>query len=141
MASSVPATPQILQRIQLVQSLTIAWMITEAAVSLSAAWTSHSPALLAFGGDSAVELLSAVLVIWLFRAREVRPESEKRVARATAVLLFLLAAIVNATAIGAFLGYSNPRRTFLGVAVLMTAAAVMPWFAHEKRRLSVLTGS
>jgi hypothetical protein len=32
----------------------------EAAVSLFAAWRARSPALLAFGGDSAIELFSAV---------------------------------------------------------------------------------
>ena len=34
----------------------IAWMSVEAAISLFAAWRARSPALLAFGGDSAVEL-------------------------------------------------------------------------------------
>jgi hypothetical protein len=32
------------------------WISAEAVVSLAAAWAAHSPALLTFGGDSAVEL-------------------------------------------------------------------------------------
>jgi hypothetical protein len=43
-------------------------MSVEAAVSLFAAWRARSPALLAFGGDSAIELFSAVVVLWRFRA-------------------------------------------------------------------------
>ena len=39
----------------------------EAAVSLAAAWMARSPALLAFGCDSAIELLSAIVVLWRFR--------------------------------------------------------------------------
>lgn len=35
----------------------------ESAVSVGAAWAAHSPALLGFGGDSAVELLSALVVL------------------------------------------------------------------------------
>jgi hypothetical protein len=52
------ATPDAIRRIQRVQTVTIAWMSVEAAVSLFAAWRARSPALLAFGGDSAIELFS-----------------------------------------------------------------------------------
>ena len=55
-----------LYRIRRIQVITIAWMSVEAVVSLAAAWMAHSPALLAFGGDSAIELLSAVVVYWRF---------------------------------------------------------------------------
>ena len=41
-------------------------MSVEVVVSLGAAWMAHSPALLGFGGDSAVELLSAAVVLWRF---------------------------------------------------------------------------
>ena len=54
------------RRIRVVQIVTIAWMIAEAAASLWAAWRPHTPTLLAFGGDSAIELelQSAVVVLW-----------------------------------------------------------------------------
>src|ERR1039457_7256711 len=50
------ASPDAIRRIQRVQTVTIAWMSVEAAVSLFAAWRASSPSLLAFGGDSAIEL-------------------------------------------------------------------------------------
>ena len=55
------------QRIHRIQTITIAWMTVEAAISLISAWKAQSPALLAFGGDSAIELLSATAVLWRFR--------------------------------------------------------------------------
>ena len=60
---SVTLSPddEVLRRIRRIQALTIIWMTVEAAVSLAAAWVAHSPALLAFGGDSAIELLSAAM--------------------------------------------------------------------------------
>src|SRR6266851_795767 len=62
MASVVQvAAPGTIQRVRKIQTITIAWMVAEAAVSLFSAWRARSPALLAFGGDSAVELLSAVV--------------------------------------------------------------------------------
>jgi len=135
------ATADALRRIRRVQAVTIAWMSVEAAVSLVAAWRARSPALLAFGGDSAIELLSAVVVLWRFRANTSHQRIERRAARIAGVLLFVLAAYVAAAAAMALLGYSEPKPTLLGIAVLIAAAAIMPWLAKEKRRLSAATGS
>lgn len=140
---SVPqiGTPDTLRRIRRVQAITIAWMSVEAVVSLFAAWRARSPALLAFGGDSAIELFSAVVVLWRFRASDAREDVEKRAARVAGALLFALAVYVAITSVASLLGYSEPKATFLGIAVLVAAAVVMPWLAKEKRRLSGATGS
>jgi divalent metal cation (Fe/Co/Zn/Cd) transporter len=55
--------------------------------------------------------------------------------------LFALAAYVAIISVTSLLGYSEPKPTFLGIAILVAAAVVMPWLAKEKRRLSVTTGS
>ena len=55
--------------------------------------------------------------------------------------MFVLAAHVAITSVASLLGYSDPKTTFLGIAILVAAAAVMPWLAKEKRRLSGATGS
>ena len=113
----------------------------ETAVSLAAAWMARSPALVAFGGDSAIELLSAILVLWRFRAHAVQEESKQLAARIAAVLLFMLAAYVAAVSVMTLLGHSEAKTTYLGMANLIAAAAIMPWLAKEKRRLSAVTGS
>jgi hypothetical protein len=56
----------VLQRVLWIQTLTLVWMGVEAVSSLGAAWMARSPALLAFGGDSAIELLSGAVVFWRF---------------------------------------------------------------------------
>jgi hypothetical protein len=48
------------------QVITICWMLVECSVALTASWRAHSPALLAFGSDSSVELLSAIVVLLQF---------------------------------------------------------------------------
>jgi len=79
MASALQiATPDAIRRIQQVQTVTIAWMSVEAAVSLFAAWRARSPALLAFGGDSAIELFSAAVVLRRFRASAEHEHAERR---------------------------------------------------------------
>ena len=135
------ATPDAIRRIQRVQAVTIAWMSVEAVVSLFATWRARSPALLAFGGDSTIELFSAVVVLWRFRASAAHEEAERRAARVAGALLFALAAFVAVTSVTSLLGYSEAKPTFLGIAVLVAAATVMPWLAKEKRRLSAATGS
>ena len=135
------ASSDAIRLVQRVQTLTIAWMSVEAVVSLFAAWRARSPVLLAFGGDSTIELLSAVVVLWRFRASAAHEDAERRAARVTGVLLFALAAFVGVTSVTSLLGYSDPKPTFLGITILIAAAAVMPWLAKEKRRLSGATGS
>ncbi|MGB2663463.1 MAG: cation transporter [Candidatus Acidiferrum sp.] len=123
------------------QTVTIVCMSVEAAVSLFAAWRARSPALLAFGGDSTIELFSAVVVLWRFRATAAHGDVEKRAARVAGALLFALAAYVAITSVVSLLGYSEPKPTILGIAILVAATAVMPWLAKEKRLLSGATGS
>jgi len=116
-------------------------MTVEAAVALSAAWMARSPALLAFGGDSAIELFSAIVVLWRFRAHAAQEQSERHAARIAAVLLFMLAAYVAVASVMTLLGHSEPKTTYLGIAILIAAAAIMPWLAKEKRKRSAITGS
>jgi len=59
-------TKDTLKRIQRFQTLTIAWMSDEAALSLWAVWTAGSPALVAFSGDRAADLFSALVGTWRF---------------------------------------------------------------------------
>ena len=140
---SIPHIPtqDTIRRVQRIQAVTVVWMSVEAAVSLFAAWRARSPALLAFGGDSAIELFSALVVLWRFRASAAHEDVERRAARIAGALLFMLAAFVAVTSVTSLLGYSEPRPTFLGIAILVAAAVVMPWLAKEKRRLSATTGS
>ena len=130
-----------LRRIQRIQAITIAWMSVEAGVSLSAAWMTRSPALLAFGGDSAVELLSATVVLWRFRAHVVPGHAERSASRVAGALLVALAAYVTMVSLMSLLGHNRPRPTDLGIVILIGAAMVMPWLAREKRKLSAATSS
>ena len=119
------------------QVITLIWMSLEAIVSLGTAWTSHSPALFAFGGDSLIELLSAGVVFWRFRFTL----SEARAARIAGGLLFALAGFVVLTSIVNFIGYREAQRSLVGIGILLAAAVVMPWLASRKRKLAVVTSS
>src|ERR1700688_1095659 len=64
------ANPAVLPRqVAWLQWITLAWMTLECGASLWAAAQSHSIALLAFGSDSLVEMLSATVVLLQFVPR------------------------------------------------------------------------
>jgi divalent metal cation (Fe/Co/Zn/Cd) transporter len=119
------------------QVITLVWMSVEAIVSLGTAWTSHSPSLLAFGGDSLIELVSAAVVFWRFRFTL----GEARAARIAGGLLFALAGFVLLTSVLNFVGYREAQRSLVGIGILLAAAVMMPWLASQKRRLAVVTSS
>lgn len=139
MAAIAPTSMEdLVRRAQRLQLLTIVWMTAEAIIALASAWTARSPALLAFGGDSAIELLSAIVVLWRFRSwsESESVRAEKTAARIAGALLFLVAAFVLITSSLAFIGYNEPRPSIVGIGLLIIAALGMPWLARKKRSLA-----
>lgn len=129
----------ILRRVLWLQLFTIAWMTAEAGVALVAAWAARSPALFGFGGDSAIELFSAVVVLWRFYSDSER--AEKIAARIAGVLLLMLAVYIAIASGLALAGYREPQPSLAGIMLLVLAAAGMPWLASRKRRLAAQTDS
>jgi divalent metal cation (Fe/Co/Zn/Cd) transporter len=138
MFPEIGPTTRLIVRIQI---LTLVWMMTEAALSLGAAWAASSPALLGFGGDSAIELLSAAVVLRRFYLKSDEGHAEERAAKIAGGLLFVLAAFVTFTSVLTLLGRVEARPSPIGIALLILAAAFMPWLARQKRQLSTVTGS
>jgi divalent metal cation (Fe/Co/Zn/Cd) transporter len=136
MASAASFSPDLLRRAAHLQWLTVAWMTVEAIASIVAAWMAQSPALLGFGGDSAIELFSAMVVLWRFRTHRDAAQAEKLTARVAGGLLFLLAVFILTTSTLSLLGYGKPRPSSIGIVVLVLAAAGMPWLASQKRKLA-----
>lgn len=118
------------RRVAWLQWITIAWMTVECGASLWAAAQAKSVALLAFGSDSLIELLSAVVVLLQFIPSFALKKRDAD--RAAAVLLFALAGVVLCIA---WLGRSRPMETSpIGMAVTALALVAMPMLAWTKRR-------
>ena len=90
--SSHSPQPGLSRSVAWLQFVTIGWMLIECTLSLIAAAQAHSVALLAFGSDSLIELLSASVVLMQFLPRI--PLRKTHAERAAAILLFLLAGVV-----------------------------------------------
>lgn len=111
----------------------------EFGVSAYAAITAHSPAMLAFGSDSLVELLSAsvVLLQWVPGVRI----SERKASRTASVLLFFLAFGVAAVAIGSLILKVRPETSCSGIGITIAALLAMPVLAWLKRREAHRSGN
>ncbi len=139
-AAAAPA-PELLRRAARLQMLTIVWMSVEAIVASTAAWTPRSPALLGFSGDSAIELFSAIIVLWRFRAKSDLAVAEQLAARVAGGLLFVVAAFVIVSSGLSLLGYREAQPSVIGIIVLIVAAIGMPWLASQKRKVATQVAS
>jgi divalent metal cation (Fe/Co/Zn/Cd) transporter len=125
------------QTIKRLQIITICWMLVECSFALTAAWRAHSPALLAFGSDSSVELLSAIVVLLQFTS--ILKISTEGAARLAGILLYLLAGIVAMISVTAIFLRVEPDTSKLGICVTVVALTIMPILSRAKRRNANLT--
>jgi divalent metal cation (Fe/Co/Zn/Cd) transporter len=132
-----PARPS--KAVLWLQGITLAWMLVECGVSIYAAKAAHSAALLAFGSDSFVELLSASVVLAQFIPGVAI--AERRVHRLAGGLLFLLALIVAATAVVSLMLRVKPGASGIGMAITIAALVAMPGLAWLKRREARRSGN
>src|SRR5271168_5141373 len=114
------------------QGITLVWMLAECGLSLYAAAHAHSPALLAFGSDSFVELLSASVVLLQYSSP--KSISERSAGRVNGALLFVLAFAVASTALFSLALRLRPEPSLLGMLITVSALVVMPILAGLKRR-------
>lgn len=126
-------------QVRRLQWATIAWMLLECAVALGAAWQARSAALLAFGSDSLVELLSAAVVL-LQVTRSFRLD-EETAARWAGALLFVLAGAVALSSLASLWLGVKPESSLAGIAITAAALVVMPLLSAAKRSLAAETGN
>jgi divalent metal cation (Fe/Co/Zn/Cd) transporter len=125
---------QIPRAVLWLQGITLVWMLVECAVSLYAAKSAHSVALLAFGSDSLIELLSAGVALLSFIPSF--PVPKDRAARWAGALLFALAGTIAFTATMALVRGVRSETSYSGISITVAALIVMPVLALFKRRVA-----
>ncbi|QTE28099.1 cation transporter [Pengzhenrongella sicca] len=147
--SSVPVRPRppepsrretLERRIRWVVAVTIGYNVVEAVVALVAGRNASSSALIGFGFDSVVEVLSAAAVSWQFAATD--PEArEKTALRTIAVSFFALAGFVTVDAARSVLGGVSATHSPAGIVLAAASLAVMPALSWFERRTGHELGS
>jgi divalent metal cation (Fe/Co/Zn/Cd) transporter len=129
----------------LLAAVTIAWNMIEAVVAISAGIAAGSIALVGFGFDSTIEVLSAFVVVWQFRG-ELRggydQARERTALRLIAISFFVLATYVVVEAVrDLFFVDSEAGESTIGIVLAALSLAVMPALAVAKRRTATQLGS
>ncbi len=121
---------------------TITWNAVEMAISIGLGVVARSPALIAFGLDTMVELFASAVVVW--HLRHPSRESDHVTARAlrlVAAAFLALAVIVTIGAVWALATRSAPDESPLGVAYLTLTVVVMFSLGAAKRATGNSLGS
>lgn len=125
--------------------LTIAWNVIEAVVAVTAGVAAGSIALVGFGFDSTVEVMSSVVVVWQFRSetRAGYDEDRERLAlRLIAVSFFVLATYIVVESVrDLFLTDAEADESVVGIVLAALSLLVMPVLAIAKRRTADAMGS
>ncbi len=115
----------------------MAWMVAEAAVAITAGVLASSIALTGFGLDSVIEFFAATIVVWQLSGED----RETRAVRLIGVTFFVLAAYLTAESIRDLLTHARPGQSAAGLAITAAALIVMPVLAIAKRRTGQALGN
>lgn len=128
------------RRVLLIVGLTIGYNVVEAVIALTAGHLASSTALVAFGLDSVVEVLSAAAVAWQFAVAD-HERREKVAMRLIAMSFFGLAAFVCYEAIGSLVLGESAEHSLPGIVLAAVSLAVMPVLSWAERRTGRELGS
>lgn len=109
---------------------------------MAAGAAAGSVALVSFGLDSAVEVVSALAVAWQFAGRGASAQRREPAApRLVGAAFLALAAWVAFDSTRALLGRADPDASPVGIALAVSSLVVMPALVQAKRRVGRQLGS
>src|SRR5829696_10368230 len=126
---------------------TVAWNVAEAVVAIGVGLAVGSVALVGFGVDSGIEVISAVALLWrLLKARPYASVPEESAAERKALYLvaatfFLLALYILYEAVGALLSGEGPESSAVALVLSAVSLVIMPVLAYLKGRTGREMGS
>ncbi len=127
----------------LLEYITIGYTSLEAVVGFIAGWMAGSVALMTFGVDSAIELISAGVLVWRLHNDEParREFKERQTLTVVGASFIALAAYIAYESVSTLLRHEAPEHTIVGILLVSGAVALMPILARLKRSLGSSIGS
>jgi divalent metal cation (Fe/Co/Zn/Cd) transporter len=115
----------------------LVWHGLEAAVAIAAGAVAGSIALIAFGADSLIEALAAIIVLWRFNAARADSETaERRAQQLIAITFWLLAAYVTVEATITLANGEHPASSPVGIGLAIVTLIAMPLLANAKANVA-----
>lgn len=142
--AALPDRPALIRRGKLLEYATVAYNSIEGIVAVGAGFLAGSVALVGFGFDSGIEVISGLTLLWRLNAdaNEERREQVENVAlRIVGASFLLLAAYVAFDAGKSLLYREAPDESVIGIVLAAVSVVVMPLLARAKRRVAREIGS
>ena len=146
-ATALADRPRLHRRAVRLEWFTVGWNVVEAVVAITAGVLAGSVALIGFGADSGIEVLSAVALLWRLRSAgagasdEEHAHAERRALYAVAATFFLLSAYIAFEAVSSLVAGEEPDTSTVGIVLAALSLAVMPTLALLKQRTGRAMGS
>ncbi len=119
-----------------IEYLSTVWMTVEVLGSVAFGLMAGSFALLAFGGDSMIELISGFAVLSHLRKNVAGSETQGRRTEFLATgLLFALIPVIGLGAVYSYASGLRPEGSPLGILIAVGAVIVMPYLWWHKREI------
>ncbi len=130
----------LVRRARLLAAASVAYNVAEAVVAITSGRVADSTALVGFGLDSTVEVMSGLVILWQF-GHPVPEEREHLARRLIAASFFALAAYVTVESVRAVVAREQPDTSVVGIALAALSLAVMPLLSRWQRRTGRELGS
>ena len=119
--------------------VTIAWNMLEALAALISGLLAGSIALVGFGLDSVIEVVSGTALLWRLRqdADERRRAAAERIAlRIVGTCFIALSIYITVDSLHSLISRKAPEHSIAGIVVAIAALVAMPLLARAKRELA-----
>jgi len=136
--------PHFIRKGKLLEYATVGYNIFEGLIAVGAGVMAGSVALVGFGFDSIIEVISGLTLIWRLHAdvdEEMRERVEQRALRIVGVSFLLLAAYVALDAGKALIRREPPDESIVGIVLAAVSLVVMPLLVRAKRRVAAAINS
>ena len=136
--------PALIRRGKVLEYATVGYNSLEGIIAIAAGLMAGSIALVGFGFDSVIEVISGVTLLWRLHAdvdEEKRERVEQRALRIVGASFPLLAAYVTFDALKALVLREPPDESVIGIVLAAVSLVVMPFLVRAKRRVAGAIGS
>ena len=143
-APGLDTRAHVLRRGRRLNAISLVYNLVEAWTAMAVGMASGSIALVGFGVDSGLELLTSLSATWRLSAdgHVVHRERAEFVAhRLTGASFLGLAVYVGVEAVRALIAREQPSASGVGLVLALFSALIMPPLARAKRRVAELLGS
>lgn len=134
----------LVRRGKLLSYVTLGYNLAEGVAAIATGFIAGSIALVGFGIDSLIELVSSGAALWRLRG-DVDPARRERTERSSLRIISFcfvgLAIYIAADAVHALWRHQPPQKTVPGIVVAALSAVIMPVLARKKRHVALELGS